>query len=193
MKSVNWADVVPADSEKENKEFEKITPGGYICCIKKVEDNEEYESLKIIMDIEEGEHANFGDRTYDATGYDFGYLKANRKYADSWQKSFKAFLVALEESNRRFYADKFTNDPKKLEGLLIGAVVGEEEYAGIDKATGKYVKKIRPRVASLVSIDKIEKGDFKIPELKPMSDYYKQKMEEDFAGGPTTGNDDLPF
>lgn len=193
MKSVNWADVVATDTDNENKEFEKLTPGGYICCIKKVEDNEEFESLRIIMDIEEGEHANFGDRMYDATGYDFGYLKTNRKYTDSWQKSFKKFLVALEESNRRFYADKFNNDPAKLEGLLIGVVVRDEEYAGIDKETKKYVKKIRPCVAALVSVGAIESGDFTVPETKPMSDYHKQKLAGDIAPAPAAGSDDLPF
>ena len=190
MKAVNWADVVASDNQKK----EVITPGGYICRIKKVEDNEDNEVLKIVMDIEEGEHAHFGDRKFKETGYSFGYLTTGRKYSPSWQKSFKAFLVALEESNRRFYADKFNNDPQTLEGLEIGAVVADEEYVHKDKE-GIYIKDIRPKVVALISVDKIEKGDFKTPDKPiPMSEYYADLLAGD-SGKITTGKADvdLPF
>lgn len=190
MKAVNWADVVASDNQKK----EVITPGGYICRIKEVTDNEDNETLKIVMDIEEGEHAHYGDRKYDETGYSFGYLTTGRKYSLSWQKSFKAFLVALEESNRRFYADKFDNDPKSLEDMLIGAVVANEEYAHKNRE-GVYIKDVRPKVIALVSVDRIKKGDFKMPDKPiPMSEYYADLLAGD-SGKITTGKADvdLPF
>lgn len=194
MKSVNWADVVAAEkNENENTEFETITPGGYICRIERVEDNETYESLKLVMDIVEGEHKEFGARLYDKTGYDFGYLKTSRKYSGNWQKSFKAFLVALEESNRNFYANKFNNDPQRLQDLLIGVVVGQEEYAGKDK-DGVFVKKIRPRVVALLPLEKIRKGDFDVPDKpKAMNDYYKNLMASETVETVPIPDSALPF
>lgn len=189
MKAVNWADVV-ADDKKEK---ETIAPGGYICRIKEVTDNEDNETLKIVMDIEEGEHAHYGDRKYDETGYSFGYLTTGRKYSIMWQKSFKAFLVALEESNRRFYADKFDNDPKSLEDMLIGAVVANEEYAHKNRE-GVYIKDVRPKVIALVSVDRIKKGDFTVPDKSiPMSEYYANLLADNPGEFTKKKEVNLPF
>ena len=191
MKAVNWADVV-TDSNK--KEYEVINPGGYICQIVDVIDNEEYESLKIVMDIAEGEHANYGERVSNATGYNYGYLKTSRNYSEGWEESFKAFLLTLENSNRRFFADKFNNDPETLKGLRIGVIVGQEEYAG-KNGDGVYVKKLRPRVFALTTVKKIDNGDFKVPDKpKEMSEYYANLLTGNTGETTTEKADvDLPF
>ena len=69
--------------------------------------------------------------------------------------------MALEKSgNAGFVADRFSGDEQQFCGMVVGAVLGQEEYVWQDKL------RMRLRVAQLCSVERIQKGDFEIPELK---------------------------
>lgn len=70
----------------------------------------------------------------------------------------KGFTNAIEASNKGY---KWDWNEQGLKGKLVGVVIGEEEYINQKGAvrTRTYVNAVR-------SVETIEKGEFKIPELK---------------------------
>jgi len=152
MKNVNWGSV-------EETSFDRLVPGGYVCGIVSVIDEEKKEYLKIEYDIAEGEQKNYYRKLQESKNFWGGSFI--RSYKETALGFFKGFLTALEKSNGNFKAATFDNDPQKLKRLLIGLVLGEEEY----KANDGEIKK-RLYVSELRSVDSIRKGDFKVPELK---------------------------
>lgn len=164
MKKINWSGV-----EAVSDTFAAPPAGGYILAICAVEDVANREYLKIYYDI-----AGVADKANEQfIGY-YGQRKERsagkiplasfiRSYKESAQGFFKAFLVALEKSgNANFAADRFNGDEQQFCGMVIGAILGAEEY--------EYNGKVRTRlkVDHLCSVKSIEQGDFKIPELKKL-------------------------
>lgn len=164
MKKINWGGV-----EAASDTFAQPPAGGYILAICAVEDVVNKEYLKIYYDI-----AGVADKADEQfIGY-YGQRKERsngkiplasfiRSYKESAQGFFKAFLVALEKSgNANFVADRFNGNEQQFCGMVIGAVLGAEEY--------EYGGKVRTRlkVEQFCSVERIEKGDFKIPELKKL-------------------------
>lgn len=153
MKNINW------DRVEEVQEFEKVPPGGYICGITAVKDEPEKEYLIIEYDIAEGKFKGYYKQLYDSKGFWGGsFLKS---YKEKAQPFFKAFITALEKSNKDF---KFNNDETKLKGKFIGLVLAEEEY----KANNGEIKK-RLYVAQIHSTEKIKNGEFTVPALKRLN------------------------
>lgn len=163
MKKINWGGV-----EAASDTFAAPPAGGYILAICAVEDYPEKEYNKIYFDIagvadKENERfiGYYGQRHERNNTIPLGHCI--RSYRESAQKYYKAFLVALETSgNRGFVADRFNNDEQQFVGMVVGAVMGEEEY--------EWNGKIRTRLTPVYfcSVERIQKGDFKIPELKKL-------------------------
>lgn len=176
MKNINWSNV------EENKEFEKVTPGGYICGITAVKDEPEKEYLKVEFDIVEGNLKGYYKELYTNKGFWGGSFI--RSYKETALSFFKGFLKAIELSNAGFKADDFDGDETKLRGKLIGLVLAEEEYKGNDGTV-----KTRIYVDAVHSADRIKKGDFKVPELKKLA----STSDNGFFDIPLASDDKLPW
>lgn len=150
MRNIDWSKV------QEAGEYAKVTPGGYIVRIVKVEDNEQGEYITVYYDFVEGELKGYYAQLYKAK--DFWGGRFVRSYKEKALPFFKAFKTAVERSNPGY---TFDNNPQSLVKKYVGVVIGEEEYLG---NAGE--KKVRTYVDRTVSGQRIREGDFKIPELK---------------------------
>lgn len=156
MKNVNWKDV------EEAKDFTRICAGGYVCRVIKVEDDPQKEYLKIYCDPVEGEFKNFGSDTELRTGQDWSYIRFFRSYKSKALNFFKSWLIALEKSNPgKFSADNFNGNESKMVGLLVGIVLGDEEYLKQDGTKG-----LRTYVYKTLTPEDIRAQKFKTPEMK---------------------------
>lgn len=162
MKKLNWRNV-----EAASEGYAAPPAGGYVLAICAVEDHADKQYLKIYCDIAGvADKANeqfvgyYGQRK-ERSGDKIPLFSFIRSYKDSALGFFKAFLVALEKSgNAGFVADRFDGNEQGLCGMVVGAVLGQEEYVWQDKL------RMRLRVAQFCSVERIQKGDFEIPELK---------------------------
>ena len=169
MKKIkNW------DNVQEYVQF-KNPVGGFICEIKKVEDNEEKSYLKIFYDITEAvtdDQKEFvGMYAKRKAERDFDYPATVVSYREDPEKPviiqmFKGFTTAVENSNAGY---TWNWDEQSLVGKKIGFVIGEEEYEGKDKDGVTPKVKVRTYVYSRRSVDSIRNGDFKVPEFKKLA------------------------
>jgi hypothetical protein len=179
MKKLNWGNV-----EAASEGYAAPPAGGYVLAICSVEDHTDKEYLKIYCDIAGvADKANeqfvgyYGQRK-ERSGGKIPLFSFIRSYRDSALRFFKAFLVALEKSgNSGFVADYYDGNEQQFCGMVVGAVLGEEEYT--------YNGKLRMRlnVEHFCSVERIQKGDFKIPELK------KEKSAAMPVAAPTSSMD----
>ena len=178
MRNVNWTSV------EEAKGFEMIPAGGYVCQILRVEDNESKEYLNIEFDVAEGDRKDYFSE--QAAFLNFWTGKFIKSYKKTAEKFFKSLLTAAEKSNTNFDIQTF-NDPKQLEGKMIGLTIGHEKYLGNDNK-----EKTRIYVDQTRSVEEIRKGNFDIPKEK-INEKLKnaQSLGSDFSLMDT--DDDIPF
>ena len=171
--------------------FKRPEAGGYVCRITYVEDRPEQEYLYIEYDFAEGEFKDYFRDLNDKKGFWIGnFVKSYKKKA--WP-FFKGFCTAVTESNKGFTfdADEYA-DERTLKNKLIGLVLGEKDYIKGDGSIGSclYVDKT-------LSVDRIRKGDFKVPEYKHLDDGDQGGSSAPAAGtftdNPTGQEDELPF
>lgn len=195
MKKFNWGNV---DAASEG--YAAPPAGGYVLAICAVEDHADKQYLKIYCDIAGvADKANeqfvgyYGNRK-ERSGDKIPLFNFIRSYKDSAFAFFKSFLVALEKSgNAGFVADRFSGDEQQFCGMVVGAVLGQEEYVWNDKL------RVRLRVAHFCSAERIQKGDFEIPELKkvdpaavPVAAAPASSMDSYGAAVPFR-DEDIPF
>lgn len=151
---------------KEGSDFKRLEPNAYICAIKAVEDVSDKEYLKIYFDIVKGDNKGYFQKLYDSdTRKDKKWPIAGtliRSYKESALSMFKGFCTAVEKSNKNY---KWNFDEKTLVKKYIGLIIADEEYLN-----QKGQKRVRNYVASVRSLDAIEKGDFTIPALKELDE-----------------------
>lgn len=157
-----WAQI----QENEGGEFPRPAPGGYIGFIFDYEDVEHAPTpdgkdqyLRIMWEFYDGPFKGYNRDTYKRLGFLPGFATFIRSYKDSALPFFKAFKTCLETSNRNYQFRTDRLDDMKLK--YIGIVLGEEEY----RANSGEIKK-RLYVAQVRSVQAIQKGDYKVPELK---------------------------
>ena len=185
MRKINdWENI------KENSDFKRLEPGAYICAIKAVEDVPEKEYLKIYFDIVKGDNKGYFQKLYDSdTRKDKKWPIAGtliRSYKESALSMFKGFITAIEKSNKNY---KWSFDEKSLVKKYIGLIIADEEYLN-----QKGQKRVRNYVASVRSLESIEKGDFTIPALKELDEskvVESQKKEESFVDPFADNNDEV--
>lgn len=173
-------------------EYENIKPGGYICRITGVKDNEQKEYLEIEYDIAEGNNRGYYLNLFQKFG--FWGARFIRSYKQTAIQYFKAFIDAVEASNKDYY---FNFDERTLINKLIGVVLGEEEY----KSNNGEIKK-RLYVHSIKTMKEIKEGKFKIPDFKCYKEnaniYKNSNQNQDTSGyyeydQEDENDDDLPF
>jgi hypothetical protein len=175
---------------QENQEFTKLLPGGYVCGITKINNVAEKQYLEVEYDIAEGVLKNYFYNLNKAMSFWGG--KFIKSYKQAALPFFKGFITAVENSNKDYKWDK---DETKLTRKLVGLVLGEEEYIKNDGTL-----KTRLYVAEIRSVDKIKKGDFKVPELKKLKDKPAASPTSSYSDNEgfmtltdTVNDDDLPF
>ena len=169
-------------------DYEKLPPGGYVCAIKKVINNEGKSYLQIVYDIREGQYKDFYNNDW---GKDNEWAHtAYHSYSEKAHGVFKGFLKAVDESNNTDFADQaeFGLDEQRLVGKTIGYIIGEEEY---ESNKGDIRTSLKVRRA--VPVQVIREGRFKQPELKKLAT--KSATTEPLVPSkPDKANlDDLPF
>lgn len=170
-KEINWNEV------NEAQEYPKVKPGGYICQIMDIQDNEKQMYLKIYYDIVDGEFKGHYSRLQKEMKFSLPFFI--RSYKSAALPFFKGMLTSLAASNKGF---EFDNEPEKLVGKYIGLVLGEEEYMN---AEGDIKTALKPQ--KIRSIKAIQDGDFKTPDLK------KWKPKENVTAWQPLDNEELPF
>lgn len=165
MNKINW------DEIKEATEFDNPKPGAYIAVICRVEDVTDKEYLLIEWDFAEGAYKDNNRETFERA--EFWPIQLRRSYKLKSLGFFKSFKTALEESNPGYRFDEF--NLRDMVGRRFGAVLGEEEYIN---NSGEV--KTRLYVAQTRSIQAIQKGDFKVPELKRLAE--NRKPSDEWSG-----------
>ena len=144
--------------------FKRIPDGAYIVGIKKVTDNPEKKYLRLELDVCKGEYKNWYQKLYDADKRETKYWPRDgvlvRSYSDKALPFFKGFITSVTKSNKNF---NWEWDEQKLVNKVFGVVIGTEEYERQNGGIGK-----RPYIASVHSVETIEKGEYEIPALKEL-------------------------
>ena len=166
---------------------EAVKPGGYVCKFTQVTDVEDKEYLLIEYDIAEGEQKDYYKKLEESRG--FWGLKSYRSYKEKALPMFKRMCSAVTKSNPGFIFDggKQNADEKTLVGKLIGLVLGQEEYEKNDGSVGK-----RLYIAYECEVDKIRKGDFKVPKLKTLENTSTTTIDVN-AGIQAGEKEEIPF
>ena len=145
--------------------FKRIPDGAYIVGIKKVTDNPEKKYLRLELDVCKGEYKNWYQKLYDADKRETKYWPRDgvlvRSYSDKALPFFKGFITSVTKSNKNF---NWEWDEQKLVNKIFGVVIGTEEYERQNGGIGK-----RPYIASVHSVETIEKGEYEIPALKELT------------------------
>ena len=145
--------------------FKRIPDGAYIVGIKKVTDNPEKQYLRLELDVCKGEYKNWYQKLYDADKRETKYWPRDgvlvRSYSDKALPFFKGFITSVTKSNKNF---NWEWDEQKLVNKVFGVVIGTEEYERQNGGIGK-----RPYIASVHSVETIEKGEYEIPALKELT------------------------
>lgn len=156
--------------------FQKLSPGGYICGIREVVDVPEKEHLKIEYDIIEGDNKGYFTKQFkEDTRKDKKWPNAGtfyRSYKESSQSTFKGFITSIEKSNPDF---KWNWDESKLKNKKVGLVIGEEEYLN-QKGQVRIANKVR----NVRSVDAIKEGNFQIPEIVKLENTKVLPQQETF-------------
>ena len=155
MKPINGWNEIEAQG---NDEYKRLVPGGYVCRITKVEDNQDKSYLYIEFDIAEGEFMNYGQSCLERNG--FTPLRMYRSYTEKAAGMFKGFIQDVEASNSPHYHWDWKEH--SLVGRVIGVVLGEEEYR---KTNGEVGTRFNVRTKTSAAI---RDGKFKVPEKKTL-------------------------
>ena len=179
--------------------FKRFPAGGYVCDIVKMEETKSKAGkpmLKVALEISEGEYAGFFGNLFRERR-----LSSNKpqevKYPNegiayilteddegNCNRNFKGFCTALEESGSAVWSDddKLNN----LTGLTVGVIFRREE----DEYNGKTFWKTRP--ISFRSVQKIQEGDFTVPDDKYLDINYTG-TGFDQTDTFVAAQDDIPF
>lgn len=175
MKKINDFDKV---QEVTSGAFPRIPDGAYVVGVKKVEDVPDKEFLRMELDICKGEYKNFWQKQYDADKRDPKYWPRDgvlvRSYKQQALGFFKGFITAVTKSNKNF---TWNWNEQDLKNKVFSIVISTEEYVKNNGNIGT-----RPYIASVHSVEAIEKGDFTIPALKTLdpNKVANAKKEEPF-------------
>lgn len=191
MQKVDWNNV----SESTNG-GNRPPVGGYVLTIINATEKPEKQYFQIEWDYNEGEWA--GHNRKIATENSWGLPRLFRSYKPAALGMLKHFLLALEKSNRGWTMDRWNSLPDAqqapaLNGLIFGAVIGEEEYINKD---GKL--KVRQYIADTLPAADIRAGKFEVPALKKLkgngSSTTAPAAENPAATAPVeTGVEECPF
>ena len=116
------------DQINENGLTRKLPMGGYVCIIRKIEDNEKEKYITVDYDVVEGEYKSIAVDAYEAIGKWIHNFRVY--YTDKSLWRFKRFISRVEQTNTGFEFD--WNNVQCLVNRGIGLVIGYRQYWGKD-------------------------------------------------------------
>ena len=147
------------DSIQPAGSFERPAADGYVCIIRHVEDNPEKEFLHLEFDIAEGKWKGYAAETAERAG--FWPLRCNRFYGSKGIGFFKAFINAVEQTNKGY---TWNWNENSLVNKGVGIVFREEEYLARDGSIRKSIAPFEFKTAA-----QIRDGDFTVPAPKTIN------------------------
>lgn len=187
--------------------FPPLPAGAYVGKIygARMEDTPSGQRLAIQVDVEEGEHAGYYHRRYNAdqggrfTARYRGVTRLSVPNAGTdaqraeWQtRAFENLAFALEESNDGYHWDW---DEAKLTGLAVGFTVREKDYFIPESGNSGTTTEI----AGFWPVAKVRAGEVRTPRKRELSAADRARMEQaaaDTAAGFTPAPQEqveLPF
>jgi len=176
------------DTEASSDTFERLPAGGYVCKITEVKDVTANEYLQVVYDIAEGQFKGFYSDEWSKS-----HLWAHSlamSYKENALGMFKGRMKAIDASNGTDFEKQAVNgfNEKELVGKLIGFIIGEEEYES-DRGEVRTSMKVR----SVVSVDRIREGNFKVPDVKRLKAQPKVETPEGFTPFGGLDESQIPF
>lgn len=176
-----------------------LPKGGYVCKIVGVKPQESKfgQTIKIAFDIAEGDYKDFYQQKFDANTnedkkwpgtYLLNVPNDDGTQQDGWTKRrFRTFTDALEDSNAGYHFDW---DETKFKNKMIGIVFNGREWQAPD---GRILMLTNP--AQVTSVEKIRKGNFKIPADKLLPNHPAAPSDNlnDLVAVPEGVEEELPF
>lgn len=163
----DWANVEPMRSGSGKK----MPAGGYVIRMKSPTvrtSRKGQRYIEVLFDVAEGEWKGHYQDIYDRFGFWSGKFSAF--FEDKSKGFFKGFIEDVEKTNNVQLITPAGIDEKKLDGLLIGIVLQEEEYMS---NSGEI--KTRLIKYKLMTADKIREGHFTVP---PKKEYQAEPIPE---------------
>ena len=168
MRPLNFTDI----KESSEGDFPRLEPGAYVCGITEVEDFPAREYLRVLVDIIQGERANyFADDFYHDKPYAHSIIMS---YKESAMPMLKGRLHVITDCNPGFDAEAALNAGKEqmLVGKAVGVVFREEEY--FNKKTGEF-EMGSPRPDRLCRLDELDREKNANPKPKTLTDAKKRE------------------
>ena len=167
MRPLNFTNI----KESSEGDFPRLEPGAYVCAITGVEDFPDKEYLRVLVDIVQGERANyFSDDFYRDKPFAHSIIFS---YKESAMPMLKGRLHVISDCNPGFDAEAALNAGKEqmLVGKAVGVVFREEEY--YSKKTGEF-EMGSPRPDRLCRLDEIDDPKNASPKPRTLSDSQKR-------------------
>lgn len=166
-------------------DFPRLTPGGYVGIIRKVNDNEKDQFIEVEYDIAEGDLKNIAVDSYERFGY-WGY-KFRVYYREKSLGFFKHFISAVEKTNPNFTFDFGNVNCLVKKG--IGLVIGTRQYYGKDGTL-----KEAPDVQDYCTAAEIREGALpSSPKVRPPKEGSAPVKQNVATDSFDTDDGDLPF
>ena len=167
MRPLNFTNI----KESAEGDFPRLEPGAYACAITEVEDFPTKEYLRVLVDIVQGERANyFSDDFYRDKPFAHSIIFS---YRESAMPMLKGRLHVISDCNPGFDAEAALNAGKEqmLVGKAVGVVFREEEY--FNKKTGEF-EMGSPRPDRLCRLDEIDDPKNASPKPRTLNDSQKR-------------------
>lgn len=178
MRSVNFNEV---EATTEGSTYQQLPAGAYVCSIIAMEDFADKEYVRMMVDIIQGEHANyFSDKFYNDKPWSHSIVLS---YKDKALGMLKGRLQTIAGCNPGFDPEAAWNagNLNMFVGKAIGVVFRAEEY--LDKKTGEFkIGSPRPdRMCLLTDLMDPKNAD---PLPKTIKDDVKRQMLKDAGFSP---------
>lgn len=147
--------------------FRRPEAGGYVVRITKAINNPKNTRIEMEFDIIEGEFAGYYADLKSRAGFWGGTF--SKSYSPKALPFLKSFIELVQQCNPDttglVIGDFEDIDETKLVGMVIGMVVGEQEYMGND---GKVKTRLDWYNADYCTPEAVRTGDYKVPEFKAL-------------------------
>ena len=168
MRPLNFTNI----KESAEGDFPKLEPGAYACAITEVTDFPDKEYLRVLVDIVQGERANyFADDFYRDKPFAHSIIFS---YKEAAMPMLKGRLHCITDCNPGFDAEAalMAGNEQMLVGKAVGVVFREEEY--FNKKTGEF-EMGSPRPDRLCRLDELDREKNAQPKPKTLSDAKKRE------------------
>ena len=178
MRSVNFNEV---EATAEGSTYQQLPAGAYVCSIIAMEDFADKKYVRMMVDIIQGEHANyFSDKFYADKPWSHSIVLS---YKDKALGMLKGRLQTIAGCNPGFDPEAAWNagNLNMFVGKAVGVVFRAEEY--LDKKTGEFkIGSPRPdRMCLLTDLMDPKNAD---PLPKTLKDEAKRQMLKDAGFSP---------